>query len=52
MSVEYKIPEIERESVNGIQPISLITDLFTNRKIFLFGEIDDGMGKHASITMF
>lgn len=37
------MPSIERESVNGVQQISLITDLFTNRKIFLFGEIDGAM---------
>ena len=43
MSAAYKMPEIERESVNGVQQISLITDLFTNRKIFLFGEIDNAM---------
>ena len=43
MSAAYMMPEIERESVNGIRSISLITDLFTNRKIFLFGEIDDAM---------
>lgn len=41
MSVAYGIPEIERESVSGVQQISLITDLFTNRKILLFGEIDE-----------
>ena len=41
MSAAYMMPEIERESVNGVQQISLSTDLFTNRKIFLFGEIND-----------
>ena len=41
MSAAYMMPEIERESVNGVQQISLITGLFTNRKIFLFGEIDE-----------
>lgn len=43
MSTTYMMPSIERESVNGVQQISLITDLFTNRKIFLFGEIDGAM---------
>ncbi len=43
MSTTYMMPSIERESVNGVQQISLITDLFTNRKIFLFGEIDEAM---------
>ena len=41
MSQKYMLPSIERESVNGVQQISLITDLFTNRKILLFGEIDE-----------
>lgn len=40
MSREYMLPSIERESVNGIQQISIVTDMFTNRKIFLFGEIN------------
>ncbi|MDY4125800.1 MAG: ATP-dependent Clp protease proteolytic subunit [Lachnospiraceae bacterium] len=43
MSQKYMLPSIERESVNGVQQISLITDLFTNRKILLFGEIDEVM---------
>lgn len=43
MSTTYMMPAIERESVNGIQQISLVTDLFTNRKIFLFGEINEAM---------
>lgn len=34
-------PAVERESVNGIQQISLYTNAFSNRKIFLFGTIDD-----------
>lgn len=41
MSVAYGIPEVERESVSGVQQISLVTDLFTNRKVLLFGEIDE-----------
>ena len=39
MSMSLIVPAIERESVNGIQEISLLTNAFTNRKIFLFGEI-------------
>lgn len=39
----YKLPDIERESANGIQQISLITDAFTNRRLFVFGEIDQEM---------
>ena len=34
-------PAIERESVNGIQEVSLYTNVFTNRKVFLFGPIDE-----------
>ena len=43
MSTSYTIPAIERESVNGIQQISLNTNLFSDRNIFLFGEIDQSM---------
>ena len=43
MSINYIMPAIERESVNGVQQISLVTDLFTNRNIVLFGEIDETM---------
>lgn len=34
-------PAVERESVNGIQEVSLYTNAFSNRKIFLFGPIDE-----------
>lgn len=34
-------PAIERESVNGIKEVSLYTNAFTNRKVFLFGLIDE-----------
>lgn len=34
-------PAVERESVNGIQEISLYTNAFSNRKMFLFGLIDE-----------
>ena len=41
MANNYIIPAAERESVNGIQEISLLTEAFTNRRIFIFGEIDE-----------
>ncbi len=34
-------PSVEKESVNGIQEVSLYTNAFSNRKIFLFGAIDE-----------
>lgn len=34
-------PAVERESVNGIQEVSLCTNAFSNRKMFLFGPIDE-----------
>lgn len=34
-------PAVERESVNGIQEVSLYTNAFSNRKMFLFGSIDE-----------
>lgn len=43
MGANYMMPAIERESVNGVQQISLVTDLFSDRRIFLFGEIDEAM---------
>ncbi len=39
--ISINAPSIERESVNGIEQVSLETDAFTNRKIFLFGLIDE-----------
>lgn len=41
MANNYIIPATERESVNGIQEVSLLTEAFTNRRIFIFGEIDE-----------
>ena len=41
MANNYIIPAVERESVNGIQEVSLLTEAFTNRRIFIFGEIDE-----------
>jgi len=43
MANNYSIPALEKESANGIQQVSLITDAFTNRRLFLFGEIDDNL---------
>ena len=40
MEKYLSIPELEKESANGIQQVSLITDAFMNRRIFLFGEIN------------
>lgn len=36
----YIQPGIEKETVNGIREISLFTNAFTNRKIFIFGDIE------------
>lgn len=47
----YRIPFIERESANGIQQVSLATRLFMNRKIFLFGEIDQEMMQAFTMQM-
>ena len=41
MSNNYCVPALEKESANGIQSVSLVKECFTNRKIFLFGEIDE-----------
>ncbi len=43
MANNYGVPMLEKESTNGIQQISLITEAFTNRRVFLFGEIDEGL---------
>lgn len=43
MANNYSIPALEKESANGIQQVSLITDAFTNRRLFLFGEIDQNL---------
>lgn len=43
MANNYNIPALEKESANGIQQVSLITDAFTNRRLFLFGEIDQNL---------
>jgi ATP-dependent Clp protease protease subunit len=34
-------PAVERENANGIQEVSLYTNAFSNRKVFLFGPIDE-----------
>lgn len=41
MANNYFIPSLEKESVNGIQQVSLVTAAFSNRRVFLFGEIDE-----------
>lgn len=43
MANNYNVPALEKESANGIQQVSLITDAFTNRRLFLFGEIDQNL---------
>ncbi len=43
MAYDFSVPCIERESANGIEQVSLATGHFSNRKIFLFGEVGDEM---------
>ncbi|MBR1702009.1 MAG: ATP-dependent Clp protease proteolytic subunit [Lachnospiraceae bacterium] len=43
MSNNYLIPQIERESAAGVQQVSLVTDAFSNRRLFLFGEINEAL---------
>lgn len=43
MANNYSIPAIEKETANGIQQVALITDAFTSRRLFLFGEIDQNL---------
>lgn len=43
MASVYSVPELEKESANGIQQVSLVTEAFTNRRVFLFGEIDEAL---------
>ena len=40
MQAEFMLPQLERESANGIEQVSLATGLFGGRKVFLFGEIN------------
>lgn len=42
-SASHWIPSVEEESCNGTREIALMTKHFTNRKLFLTGEIDDKM---------
>lgn len=42
-SASHWIPSVEEESCNGVREIALMTKHFTDRKIFLTGEIDDKM---------
>lgn len=39
----YQQPCIERETVQGISSISLETNAFSHRKVFLFGEVNEQM---------
>lgn len=39
----YWVPAVEEESSNGTREIQLMTKHFTNRKIFLTGEVNDKM---------
>lgn len=41
MENNYMMPGMERESADGVHEVSLITDAFLNRKIFLFGGINE-----------
>ncbi len=38
-----ELPLIERESSSGICQVSLTTEAFSNRRIFLFGEVNEAM---------
>lgn len=51
MANNFDIPALEKESANGIQQVSLITEAFTNRKIFLFGEIDEQLVYSFTLQM-
>ncbi len=42
-SASHWIPSVEEESCSGVREIALMTKHFTDRKIFLTGEIDDKM---------
>lgn len=37
------VPEVERETADGIRTVSLLTDALTGRKVFLFGNIDESL---------
>lgn len=37
------IPEVERETADGIRTVSLLTDALTGRKVFLFGNINESL---------
>ncbi len=41
MTSAYNVPEVERESTSGVRQISLLTQAFSKRRIFLFGEITE-----------
>ena len=37
------VPEVERETADGIRTVSLLTDALTGRKVFLFGNIEESL---------
>ncbi len=44
MTTTYNdVPEVERETADGIRTVSLLTDALTGRKVFLFGNIDENL---------
>lgn len=45
------LPSLEKESANGIQQVSLITDAFSNRRIFLFGDINQELVLSFTLQM-
>lgn len=44
-------PQIERETVKGISEISLETNAFSQRKIFIFGDINEAMLDNFTMQM-
>ena len=44
-------PNLERESYDGHTQVSLETNAFTNRNIFLFGDIDEKLFYHFMLQM-
>lgn len=51
MPEKKEMPSIERESVNGIQQVSLLTDAFSNRRMFIFGTIDQELVLSFTLQM-
>ena len=46
------VPEVERETADGIRTVSLLTDALTGRKVFLFGNIDENLVFSFTMQMF